>query len=784
MTDRRLSDALIDPAAELLAAILDTTENLVVILDRDGRIVEFNRACEAVTGFDRAEVLGRPVWEAVVPAAERDDVRAYFERLRGGDDRTRFQNRWLAKDGSTRYLEWSNAVIRNGDGAVRFVIGTGIDVSELAMARQDAEVDEAQLDEARAQLATTERRFEMLVENMSDGFAVDDPDGRLTFVNPALCEMLQRGRGELIGEPLSDHLDALSREKLWEKTAARSLDPSIGTEAYELTFIRADGSTVETLVSPQRLTGPDGEYLGSFAVLTDISRIKSMERTQALLSTAIEQAAESVVITDPDGTILYVNPAFERTTGYSAAEAVGANPRFLKSGEQDEEFYREMWRTITAGKVWQGHFTNLRRDGTTFDEEATISPVRGKTGAIEAFVAVKRDVSYERVLTDQLNRAQRLEALGELAGGIAHDFNNLLTQIAGSIELLRLELPEGSQAVEEIRSVGDAIARGSELTRHLLSAAHRQVLQMEVVDLDSAIREELALIGRMLPDAVSIEYRPAERPLHIVGDRGQLNQVLLNLCLNARDAMPDGGRVTITAAETAVDALFLAAHPEIGEGRYAKISVADTGVGMAPEILDRIFDPFFTTKRDAGGAGLGLATVYGIMRQHRGVVEVRSRPNAGTVFELYFPLTSEKPDDPDSRPELPAVAGGERVLVVEDEERVRRTLVRMLDALGYHVLEAANGRLAVELLSDPEVEVDVVLSDVSMPEMGGQELYDRVRELRPGTAFVFTSGYTGADFLDRFRDVGATFFLPKPHSMADLSAIIRKALAAACPDGS
>ena len=319
-----------------------------------------------------------------------------------------------------------------------------------------------------------------------------------------------------------------------------------------------------------------------------------MEQDQTLLATAIEQAAEAIVITDAEGTIEYVNPAFEQITGYTCEEAMGANPRILKSGKHDDAFYRDLWETIGDGRVWSGRFSNLKKDGTLFEEEATISPVRDEQDEIIAFVAVKRDVTTETELTQQLNRSQRFEVLSQLAGGIAHDFNNLLTTVAGSAELLLLRFPESSGVTDELTTtIRETVVRGAELTNQLLAVAQRQVVEIKVIDLNDAVLKELETVRRMLPETIKIDYRPGVRAPRNSRRPGpartdSLESVRQRPRRHARRG-PDHG----VDDELTADAMLLAAHPEARVGRYARLSIRDTGVGMDPDARNRAFDPLF-----------------------------------------------------------------------------------------------------------------------------------------------------------------------------------------------
>jgi PAS domain S-box-containing protein len=366
------------------------------------------------------------------------------------------------------------------------------------------------------------------------------------------------------------------------------------------------------------------------SAVTSALASRRTEQERRLLAAAVGQADESIVITDDAARIHWVNPAFERTTGYSREEVIGQNPRFLKSGRQERAFYQEMWRTLARGEVWRGRFANRRKDGTLVETDATISPVRDASGALTHYVAVQRDVTRETALQRQLELSQRVEALGRMAGGIAHDFNNLLGVIRGYAELL-LRYPQGPEdvrsALEEMVRAAD---RGARLTSQLLAFGRRQVLKPDVVDLRTALADMDTMLRRILGDEIALEVR-APGPVWVNVDPGRLEQVVLNLVVNARDAMPAGGRLTIEAQASDVEA---------GAAPTALLRISDTGEGMTPEVLDHLFEPFFTTKAEGKGTGLGLATVYGVVTQSGGSVLVDSSLGRGATFEITLPSAS------------------------------------------------------------------------------------------------------------------------------------------------
>ena len=492
---------------------------------------------------------------------------------------------------------------------------------------------------------------------------------------------------------------------------------------------------------------------------------REAEEERRLLTKAVEQVDESILVTDRDARVLWVNPAFERTTGYTREEAVGENPRFLKSGRQDASLYEAMWKTLLAGEAWRGRLTNRRRDGSLVEVDATISPLRDPGGSVRHYVAVERDVTRETALQRQLERSQRVEALGRMAGGIAHDFNNLLGVIRGYAELI-LRYPqseaERQSGLEEIVRAAD---RGARLTSQLLAFGRRQLLKPHAVDLRAALAEMDAMLRKILGDDVLLEVRVPEA-LWATVDPGRLEQVVLNLVTNARDAMPSGGRMTIEAAA--------------GEARGRETVVlrfSDTGVGMPAEVLAHLFEPFFTTKAEGKGTGLGLATVYGIVGQSGGSVSVESAPGAGTAFEVVLPAAS--PDEGASeaaRVALPAPRGRETILVVEDQDVLRGIVARALAASGYRVLESAEASEAARLAAGGGPPVDLVLADVAMPGESGWSLVRRLRGERPSLKALFMSG-RGADALppDAASDPRVSV-IAKPFRLEDLSRAVREAL--------
>lgn len=511
-----------------------------------------------------------------------------------------------------------------------------------------------------------------------------------------------------------------------------------------------------------------------------IEKIQRHDVERERLIAAIEQSGDSIVITDASGVIEYVNPAFVRVSGYSRQEALGANPRILKSGEQDVETYRQLWQTLLSGHTWRGRLVNKRKDGTLYAEDVTISPVRSPGGHLASFVAVKRDVTRELELQAQYLQSQKMESVGRLAAGVAHDFNNLLTIINGSAELATHTMAPDDPALEDLRQILAAGSRAGALTRQLLAFSRQDVVMPVVLDLDEVIDGFRKMLARLLQEHIALEVRAGLGQTRVKADPGQLEQLILNLAVNARDAMSSGGTLRIETCVVDLGADETAAlRPAVPPGRFACIRVVDTGAGMDPATQLHMFKPFFTTKAIGKGTGLGLATVLHIVEKSGGGIRVTSAVGEGTCFEVFLPevvATSVTHDAVAVRPEHPSPHG--TVLVVEDEEMLRVLAVRALSQAGFRVVAVANGREGIAAAQTLGAPLDLVITDVIMPEMGGREMAQILTRERPMLPILYTSGYTGDTALVEWLSSSGASFLPKPYSPAELvkaaSAVIRQ----------
>jgi PAS domain S-box-containing protein len=511
----------------------------------------------------------------------------------------------------------------------------------------------------------------------------------------------------------------------------------------------------------------------------DISEQKRAEEERRRLAAAVEYAADAIMVTDAEWVVQYVNPAFEKVTGYAKEEVLGRNLYALAAYGENMRVYLGIKDRIRSGSPWKGRLKNRRKDGVHLEQDIVISPIRDPGGKVVNHVVAARDITREAFLQKQAQTAQRMEAVGTLAGGIAHDFNNALTGIIGFADLLRMRLEKQPKLQGDVDEILKCAERASTLTRQLLAFARRQVIEPVSLGLNTVVRDLSRLMKKVSGEQIEVRTRLTEGIPHIFADRGQLEQVLLNLCLNSRDAMPGGGEFLVSTDAVAWEEERVEDQAVMPAGQYVLLAVADNGSGMDDATRKHAFEPYFTTKASGKGTGLGLSMVYGIVKQNRGFIFLDTRPEGGTTFRIYFPApeaVSEGKEEKEEEKEEAAVRGGaETILLAEDEEAIRNLAERSLRGYGYEVLVARDGAEAVALCeAHPEIAIAVL--DVVMPRMGGKEALDAMRRIRPDLKAVFTSGYSTDRIHESFVLLPGIEFLPKPYSPASLAQRVREVL--------
>jgi PAS domain S-box-containing protein len=745
ITERKRVEQALAESEERLRRTVEGVDAVITYLERNGAPTIQSPQVERILGYPPEALTTEEAWFDLVHPEDIERCHAAWTRRTPTWVLTyrmrRADGRWIWVDDRGQRFDTDDE--RSG------YVGVVTDATDRVEAGHERRLAD-------------ERRRRFFDANIV-GTLVEEAGGRVLEANDYWLRLVGRTRDELERGELDWRAMTAPESLQIDDDAIAQLRQDGTALPYEKVYVRPDGGLVAALVVRASMPGP-GEQIATFAL--DLTERNAAAAEMAELAAAIEQTSESVVVTDIDAVIRYVNPAFERTSGYTRAEALGQNPRILHSGVHGPEFFRDVWAALSQGETWNGELVNRRKDGTIYTEVAAISPIRDSGGRVTAYVGVKRDVTAERELEARLSQAQRLEAIGQLAGGIAHDFNNLLAVIRGYADLARAAMPVAGPATEDLDQVVLAADRASSLTRQLLLFSRRQAMEPRVVDPAAVIDGLAPMLRRLLGEHIDLEVAVAQPSAGSVRvDPGQLEQVVINLAANARDAMPEGGRLVIRTEP----------HDEDGAG-WVRLSVEDTGMGMDETTVAHLFEPFFTTKAVGRGTGLGLSTVYGIVVQSGGRVNVTSVPGQGSTFAVDLP-----------RVDVPAAATGDEaaaapssarrglsVLLVEDDAAVRSLTRRMLASLGHAVTAASSGAEALGLVEVADRLPDVLITDVRMPGIQGQELARRLRDRRPDLPVVFISGFS-AELGDRVAITGAQV-LDKPFDLRRLEAAINTAI--------
>ncbi len=602
-----------------------------------------------------------------------------------------------------------------------------------------------------------------------DGFAIaTDTHGRIVYANRAAAQLSGFRRTEIKGESFENLFDLTVQQQ----TAIEKCFNEKTTASFETTARTKSGSSFAVQLKAKSLELDNKDCaLAIFAV--DVSGFKRTMEEQARLVTALEHAAESIIVTDAAGIIEYVNPAFEKITGYKRAEVIGGSIAVLDSGQQSKTFFNSIIEILQGGEIWQGRMVNKRSNHSLYETEATVSPIKNKAGEITNYVSVQRDVSHEVRLERQLRQAQKMEAIGTLAGGIAHDFNNLLMGIQGNISLSLLDIEADSPFIKNLKKIEQYIQNGVDLTKQLLGFARGGKYEISLLNLNELLEEQNLMFSRTNKEIVfKNEFK--HDLWSVEADRGQIEQVLMNLYLNALQAMPDGGTLTTRTENVTIDADHYSPY-YVKAGKYIRMTIEDSGVGMDEDVQQRIFDPFFTTKEMGRGTGLGLASVYGIVKNHGGFIDVFSKTGQGTRFEIYLPASAKKVAIKEKAVEE-FVEGQETVLLVDDEAMIIDVGSRMLAKLGYRVYTARDGKEAIKVFQKHQEKIDAIVLDMIMPQMGGGETFDRIRKIKPGVKVLLSSGYSINGQASEILSRGCNGFIQKPFNLQNLSQSLRAIL--------
>ncbi len=742
-----------------LAAIVESSQDAIIGFDFEGCITNWNRGAERMSGYNEAEALGKSML-FLMPENRVFDYTRCIADLKASRSLENFETVWLAKDGRRLEVSLTTSSILDSDGEM---VGGSIIAHDIT-ARKLAE-------------ESLRKANETSIYGSPVPVVAADAVGNVTMWNGAAEKDFGWSESEVRGSlnPIippeeSEAAAELHRRMLQGETLT----------GIEVRRRRRDGTLLDISLSGTPLWDENGKVRGIIGFLADITERKRAElalrEAEEKYRGIFENAVEGIYQSTPDGKYISANPALARMLGFHSPEELietsNAHPMEYLDPEKRVEFQALMKK---HGRVHGFQYQLRRCDDTLLWVSENAHAVRDAGGNVLYYEGTVEDITRHRELEEQLRQMQKIEAIGRLAGGVAHDFNNILMAISSYAELLCRKLPGTDSSRRYVDEIVRATDRGSSLTQGLLAFSRKQVLSPQIVDLNALIGDQINMLERLLGEAIVLRFQPGAGLGHTKVDPGQVQQVVMNLVINARDAMPDGGEVLIETANAELDPSASDSGVR-SSSEYVMISVTDTGCGIDDETKPHIFEPFFTTKEQGKGTGLGLATVFGIVKQSSGQIFLQSEPGMGTTFKVYFPRVEHMPVSANSERQSPSVAGHETILLVEDQAAIRESAAEYLSENGYTVLQAQNGVEALEIVSQHTGMVHLLLTDVVMPKMSGKELSEKFAAVYPKARVVFMSGYSNNVLSNHQALDRKHLLLQKPFRLNVLGQSIREAL--------
>jgi two-component system, cell cycle sensor histidine kinase and response regulator CckA len=762
ITERKLAEEALRESEERFRSLY---ENAAIGLYRttpDGTILLANRALAKMLDYPSLEKLMKKNLEkdGFEPSYQRNEFLEEIER--DGEINGR-ESKWILQDGTVIFVRESARAIRDAQGKTLYYDGMVENITQRKYAEEA--------------LSNERNLLHTLIDALPDRIFVKDINGKFVLNNVAHLKALGvNSQEETLGKTDYDFRpkEFADRFALSDKKILQTGKPIISSEEQS---VSVSGEIGWMLSNKVPLRDTQGTIIGLVGNSHDITERKRIDEDIRKLSTAVEQSGSSIVITDTKGNIEYVNPKFVELTGYSMQEVIGKNPRILKSDHSSSEEYKNLWNTILNGQVWHGEFHNKKKNGDLFWESATVSPVRAVDGKITHFIAVKEDITQQKAMADQLRQMQKLEGLGTLAGGIAHDFNNILGIILAYITDVHRSKDDTKKLNLAVDTIVKAVERGKTLVQQILTFARKKETTFGAVNVNEVVMEIMTMIFETFPKTLTYGQNFDKSISYINADRSQLHQALLNLCVNARDAMPRGGVLTLTTRVVSGTILRNQYHDAYASS-YVCVEVNDTGEGMTQVTQERIFEPFFTTKVQGKGTGLGLAVVFGVIQTHKGFIDVESVLGKGTTFRLYLPATqAAKPVSVKDEETLDKITGGtETILVVEDEEMLMMSLKIVLVEKGYNVITTGDGLAAVDMYKERKKEIALVLTDLGLPKMNGMDVCTQVKKINPNMRMIVATGFLDPGMKSEFLKAGIRHFLYKPYNLLEVLKLVREVL--------
>jgi len=755
VTASMLSGNALRQSEERFRQLADNINDVFFMATPDwNKILYISPAYEAVWGRTCQSLREQPhLWLESVAAEDQEAVKADYNKKAEGDfSNVDSEYRIVRTDGSVRWIYVRVFPVKNDAGEIYRVAGVAKDITERKQAKES--------------LLLTQ----FVSDHAPSGIIWVDEQARICYVNKTACNSHGYTKEEMLGMSIPD-IDPDFPMEVWP--AHWQELKKAGSSNFETRHSHKDGTIFPVEVSANFVRFGSKEY--NISYVRDITVRKKEERHTARLFQAVQQSGEAVLMTDINGVIEYVNPAFTTMTGYSAEDTLGKTPAILKSEAQDPSFYKELWQTITRGEVWHGTLIDKKKDGSFYPALMSVVPILDDHGDITHYVSLQQDMTEYKRLEDQFLQAQKMEAIGTLVGGIAHDFNNMLAAIQGNVYLSKIKLEGQSDVLNKLDNIELLGMRAADMVKQLLTFARKDRVELGTFSMNPFINEALNLAKAGIPENIALVYDICPEELVVEGDTTQMQQVLMNLLSNARDALSDVSQpqVSCSLKPYAANDKFLKRHPEIKGERFAQLAIRDNGAGIPKAIVRKVFEPFFTTKGVGDGTGLGLAMVYGAVQSHGGIIEVESEMGAGTSFLIYLPLVEFNGDIEAASDSSKVLGAGETILLVDDEYSMRETTSEVLESLGYKVFKASDGEQALEIFKARQQEIALILTDIVMPKMGGIELAKCIRQLDKRAPIIFATGYDKESEFTDGNQVDKSLLINKPFSYDKLSRMIQ-----------
>ncbi|KAA3661820.1 MAG: PAS domain S-box protein [Chloroflexi bacterium] len=719
---------VLSESAERYRWVLEDASVLICSFLPDGEITYVNKAYCDYYAKTSEELIGS-IFLLLIPEFERETVLANILALTIESPIQSHEHQVIMPNGDVHWQHWTNRALFDAQGSVVSYQSIGDDITERKLAEEALKKSKQQAHEANLFL-------QMILDLSPEIISYIDKDFKYQYANDKYQGIFGIDPSSMIGVHPKDVLG----KEVYENIAPRLEAAFSGeTVVFETEFYLPNGELryfYARFIPHFR----ESEVVGLLNIVQDITGIKRTEAFLQQLNQAIQQSPLSVMITDAEGAIQYINPKFTEITGYSEAEVIGQNPRILKSGEHPPEFYQELWDSITNGEEWQREIHNRRKNGALYWELNSIAGVKEPGGKITHFVAVKEDITERKQREKEHVRQERLAAVGQLAAGIAHDFNNVMAVITLYADLLLSSSNFSADQTEKIKIIKQQAIHASDLTQQILDFSRRSIQEPQSLDLKALLKEMLKFVERTIPENVQIDFDFPDGDYKVNADPAQLQQAITNITINARDAMPEGGSLNLKLIRLKLRAGEKRPCANMANGEWIKLIISDSGIGIAPEAVPHIFEPFFTTKEVGKGTGLGLAQVYGIVQQHEGCITVASKLGEGSAFTIYLPALETAVPNITSPSTIPQ-GHGETILLVEDNKVLLEATRTVLESLNYDVCPAENGEVALDIYRSRPNNIQLILADVMMPKLDGFELVKMLQQQSPPPKVILMSGF-------------------------------------------